>query len=132
MSFDGLMSFIKLACTVGVAAAAVAVAVVMTIPAQASTTPLRHTTVERGMYLKGFDAAVAKAHGYKIVTYANGTSTQGASAYLLDDVEWGHAWDNLYQYEDTIDQVSTGSYVILIDGEECFSAGPYVVLAGLN
>lgn len=35
---------------------------------------------------------------------ANGTSTQGASAHLLDDV----------------------------NGEECFSAGPYVVLVGLN
>jgi hypothetical protein len=215
MSFDGLMSFIKLVRTVVVVAAAVAVAAVMTIPAQASTTvPLRHTTVKQGMYFEGFDAAVAKAHGYKIVTYANGdeqavpvnpksglrkspiltknwsagihpansasdtvtgdcgssdisaiqistnhidvdsgfevidpvvyvdwdiylsdvngTSTQGTSDYLLDDVEWGHAWDDLYQYEDTIDSVSTGSYVIMTTGEECFSAGPFVVLTGLN
>jgi hypothetical protein len=209
------MSFIKLVRTMVIATAAVAVALVMTIPAQASTTaPLRHTTVKQGMYFEGFNAAVAKAHGYKIVTYANGdeqavpvnpksglrkspiltptsrtgihpdnsasdtvygscgdsyvsavqistnhidldsgfdvyypvvyvdwdvylsdangTSTQGASAALLDDVEWGHAWDDLYQYEDTIDQVSTGSYVVLIDGQECFSAGPFVVLTGLN
>jgi hypothetical protein len=211
----GLMSFIKLVRTVVVVAAAVGVAAVMTIPAQASTTaPLRHTTVKQGMYVEGFDAAVAKAHGYKIVTYANGdeqavpvnpksglrksailaksssagihpansgsdtvvgscgasdisaiqistnhidvdsgfdvydpvvyvdwdiylsdvngTSTQGTSDFLLDDVEWGHAWDDLYQYEDTIDQLSTGSYVILADGAECFSAGPFVVLTGLN
>src|SRR4051794_9927229 len=38
-------------------------------PGAAAAAP-RETQV--GMYVSGFDAAVAKAHGYQIVTYANG------------------------------------------------------------
>ena len=34
--------------------------------------PAKQQVKERGMYVSGFNAAVAKAHGYKIVTYANG------------------------------------------------------------
>jgi hypothetical protein len=37
----------------------------------AATPQVTHET-QVGMYVAGFDAAVAKAHGYKIVTYANG------------------------------------------------------------
>jgi hypothetical protein len=45
-------------------------------PAAAAATPASaavttHTTYT-GLHVAGFDAAVAKAHGYKIVTYANG------------------------------------------------------------
>ncbi|MFC5186724.1 hypothetical protein [Actinomadura harenae] len=32
----------------------------------------KHREMQRGMYVTGFNAAVAKAHGYKIVTYKNG------------------------------------------------------------
>jgi len=68
------------AATVAVAAASVTVALAGAGPAQASTTsastPPAHSVpkfeVERGMYAGGFDPAVARAHGYKIVTYANG------------------------------------------------------------
>ena len=34
--------------------------------------PAKAQVTQRGMYVAGFNAAVAKAHGYKIVTYANG------------------------------------------------------------
>jgi hypothetical protein len=38
----------------------------------AHAAPSAKFELKRGMYIGGFDAAVAKAHGYKIVTYANG------------------------------------------------------------
>jgi hypothetical protein len=41
--------------------------------ASAAPTPTGSVkVVNLGMYVKGFDAATAKAHGYQIVTYANG------------------------------------------------------------
>jgi hypothetical protein len=210
------MSFVKLARRVAVAAAAVAtLAAVTTVPAHASTTPLKHYTLKRGMSLEGFNAAVAKAHGYKIVTYAdgdqqsvpvnsksglpkspllvrerdgvispdnsgtekiygncgysfitstqtstnhieiqsgfgvapaaiyyqwfislndaNGSSTQSAGGYLAGDLTWTGTWKNLYQYEYSIDEVlSDDSYATLDNGEVCSSAGPYIVLTGLN
>jgi hypothetical protein len=38
----------------------------------AKSSPAEQKTTQRGMNLAGFNAAVAKAHGYKIVTYTNG------------------------------------------------------------
>ena len=77
MSFP---TIVRRAATAAVAAASVIAVVVAAGPAQASTTSASaHPTrtpakfeVERGMYAGGFDLAVAKAHGYKIVTYSNG------------------------------------------------------------
>lgn len=184
--------------------------------AQASptrTAPAAKFEVKRGMYISGFDAAVARAHGYKIVTYANGdqqsvpvnprsglpkgpllvrsagglrpdnsgydevtgdcgtswiygnevstshislesgfdltdpavayswvislsdangSSRQTASGTLLERKSWEGTWNDLYQYEYTIDQVLTSSTVILYDGSTCYSGGPYIVLSGLG
>jgi hypothetical protein len=73
-------TIVRRAATVAVAAASVTVAIVAAGPAQASTVsasaqsahPLQKFEVKQGMYAGGFDLAVAKAHGYKIVTYSNG------------------------------------------------------------
>ncbi len=61
--------------TAAIGAAAIAIAGISAGQAQASAhrpTAPRHFLEKQGMYVAGFDAAVAKAHGYKIVTYANG------------------------------------------------------------
>ncbi|MBV9450194.1 MAG: hypothetical protein JO345_30325 [Streptosporangiaceae bacterium] len=58
-----------------IGAAVIAVSGVIAGPALASAPRApapRHVLERQGMYVAGFDAAVAKAHGYKIVTYANG------------------------------------------------------------
>jgi hypothetical protein len=58
-----------------IGAAAIAVSGVIAGPALASAPRApapRHLLEKYGMYVAGFDPAVAKAHGYKIVTYANG------------------------------------------------------------
>lgn len=52
--------------TLGVSSAAFAA------PRPAAAVPQGTQETQVGMYVAGFDAAVAKAHGYKIVTYANG------------------------------------------------------------
>ena len=210
------MSFTKLVRRAALAAVAVAaMAAVTTVPAHASTTSPTHDTLQRGMNLEGFNAAVAKANGYKIVTYANGdeqavpvhpkaglrdspllvktksgglhadnsstdgiygncgyswitstqtgtnqikiqsgfnvapaavyfnwfvslndangSSTQGAGGYLDFDPSWTGTWTDLYQYEYSIDEVlSDESFATLDNGEVCSSAGPWVVISGLN
>jgi hypothetical protein len=58
-----------------IGAAVIAVSGVVAGPALATAprpTAARPFLEKHGMYVTGFDAAVAKAHGYKIVTYANG------------------------------------------------------------
>jgi hypothetical protein len=59
---------------VAVAAAITALSAMAVGQAQAATHPAagaKHV-LERGMYVIRFDAAIAKAHGYKIITYPDG------------------------------------------------------------
>jgi hypothetical protein len=129
------MSFFKLGRRVAVAAAAVAtLAAVTTVPAHASSTPLKHYTLKRGMYLEGFNAPAAIYYQWFIsLNDANGSSTQSAGGYLAADLIWTGTWKNLYQYEYSIDEVlSDDSYATLDNGEVCSSAGPWVVISGLN
>lgn len=199
--------------TAAIGAAVVAISGVVAGPALASapgTSAPRHSLVKQGMYVTGFDAAVAKAHGYKLVTYANGDeqavpidprsglpkgtllvkasakggihpdngasnrvtgncgdswiaadevgpnkinltsgfdvimpvtkykwiiqledingkSEQGASGTLPSGFSsWEDDWPNLTQYVFSVDQVLTGSYAILDNGEVCNSVGPKI------
>lgn len=199
--------------TAAIGAAVIAISGAVAGPALASAphaTAPTHSLVKQGMYVTGFDAAVAKAHGYKLVTYANGdeqavpinprsglpkgtllvkasakggiTPDNGASNKVygncgdswiaadqvgphkinltsgfdvimpaasynwdiqLEDINgiseqgakgtlppgfssWDDDWPNLTQYDFSVDQVLTGSYAILDDGELCNSVGPKI------
>ena len=70
MSFRRLMHQLAVVAVAVTATSAIAASQAQASPT--STTPATKTVVKRGMYISGFDTAVAKAHGYKIVTYANG------------------------------------------------------------
>jgi hypothetical protein len=203
--------FIRRAAAIGTAI--IAISGVAAGQARASAHPVtapKHFRYEQGMYVTGFNAAVAKAHGYKIVTYANGDmqavpinprsglpkgtllvraaspkgtirpangdysavyddcgdswingwqigphlinltsgfdvvlpavhfkwrillsdfngeSEQGDGGFLAEDPSWSGEWENLTQYDWTVDQVENSSNVTLTDGEVCFSGGPLI------
>jgi len=68
-----ISSFVRRTAAVGAVAIALSAAAAGQAHASAHRTPpVTHFLEKQGMYVGGFDAAVAKAHGYKIVTYANG------------------------------------------------------------
>jgi hypothetical protein len=68
-----ISTFIRRTAAIGAAALALSGAVAgQAMASVPRTTAPSHLQEKQGMHVTGFDAAVAQAHGYKIVTYANG------------------------------------------------------------